>query len=84
MDGFEFLDALRHEPAYEAVPVVVITSKDLTEADRKRLAGQVEKIVQKGTYSREALLGEVRKIAAQCARHVPAAAAKPTPEVAAL
>ena len=66
MDGFEFLEELRTNPEWtEVPPVVVLTSKDLTQDERDFLTGQVERVVQKGTYSREALLREVRKIAAE-------------------
>ena len=68
MDGFEFLSELRQNRAWDAVPVVVLTSKDLTPDERATLSGKVERILQKGAYSREALLAEVRKIVAQCAR----------------
>ena len=64
MDGFEFLEALRVEPAWRAVPVVVITAKTLTKADRKRLNGGVEAVVQKGGRAREELLSEIRKLVA--------------------
>ena len=64
MDGFEFLEALRLEPAWRAVPVIVITAKMLTEADRKRLNGGVEAVVQKGGRAREELLSEIRKLVA--------------------
>jgi GAF domain-containing protein/DNA-binding response OmpR family regulator/anti-sigma regulatory factor (Ser/Thr protein kinase) len=47
MDGFEFLDELRARPDWRDIPVVVITAKDLTEADRNRLNGGVERIIQK-------------------------------------
>jgi CheY-like chemotaxis protein len=47
MDGFEFLEKLRGRPDWQDVPGVVITAKDLTEADRARLNGGVERIIQK-------------------------------------
>ena len=47
MDGFEFLDELRARSEWRDIPVVVITAKDLTEADRNRLNGGVERIIQK-------------------------------------
>ena len=47
MDGFEFLDELRARPQWRDIPVVVITAKDLTDADRNRLNGGVERIIQK-------------------------------------
>jgi GAF domain-containing protein/DNA-binding response OmpR family regulator len=48
MDGFEFLDELRARPEWLDIPVVVITSKDLTDDDRSRLNGGVERVIQKG------------------------------------
>jgi GAF domain-containing protein/DNA-binding response OmpR family regulator len=47
MDGFEFLDELRARPDRQDIPVVVITAKDLTDEDRDRLNGGVERIIQK-------------------------------------
>jgi CheY-like chemotaxis protein len=47
MDGFEFLDELRARPEWRDIPVVVITSKDITDEDRSRLNGEVERIIQK-------------------------------------
>ncbi len=64
MDGFEFLELLRLEPAWRAIPVIVITAKVLTEADRKRLNGGVDAIVQKGGRGVDALLDEIRDLVA--------------------
>jgi signal transduction histidine kinase/CheY-like chemotaxis protein/HAMP domain-containing protein len=47
MDGFEFLEKIRHRPEWPDIPVVVVTSKDLTVEDRNRLNGGVERIIQK-------------------------------------
>jgi PAS domain S-box-containing protein len=64
MDGFEFLEDLRRHEAWREIPVVILTAKDLTPAERQRLHGSVERVLQKGLYSREALLREVRKLVA--------------------
>jgi PAS domain S-box-containing protein len=64
MDGFEFLQALRQREAWRAIPVVVLTAKDLTAEDRRRLNGLVARIVQKGGSSREDLLHQVRDLVA--------------------
>jgi CheY-like chemotaxis protein len=66
MDGFTFVEALRHQDAWRSIPVVVITAKDLTPDDRQRLNGYVEQILQKGAYSQEELLHEVRHLVAAC------------------
>jgi CheY-like chemotaxis protein len=64
MDGFQFLEELRGHEEWQQIPVVVITAKDLTPADRQRLEGRVARVIQKGSYSREDLLREVRKLVA--------------------
>jgi PAS domain S-box-containing protein len=60
MDGFEFLEELRGQEAGRAIPVIVITAKELTPEDRARLNGSVHRVLQKGYYTREELLREVR------------------------
>ena len=60
MDGFEFIEELRRSERWSRVPVVVVTAKDITNKDRQRLNGFVEKVVQKGSYSAESLMTELR------------------------
>ncbi len=62
MDGFEFVDALRQRDAWRAIPIVIMTSKDLDDEDRERLNGSVQRILQKGRHSLEQLLAEVREL----------------------
>ena len=59
MDGFTFMEELRRQPEYRHIPVVVITAKDLTDEDRRRLNGHVIQILQKGGYSTQKLLDEI-------------------------
>jgi CheY-like chemotaxis protein len=61
MDGFEFLDEVRRRPAWRNVPVIVLTAKDLTEGDRRRLSGRATQIIQKAGQSREQLVAELRR-----------------------
>ncbi|MBB6634390.1 hybrid sensor histidine kinase/response regulator [Cohnella thailandensis] len=62
MDGFEFVEKLRERRAGTSgsLPIIVLTAKDITEEDRRRLNGFAEKIVQKGSFRRERLLEEIR------------------------
>ena len=64
MDGFEFVLEFRRHAEWRHIPVVVLTSKDLSAEDRQRLSGQVERILYKGGSSCDSLLAEVRDIVA--------------------
>jgi CheY-like chemotaxis protein len=64
MDGFEFVAEFRRHEPWRAIPIVVITAKDLSRDDRERLNGYVQKILQKGAYGRDELLAEVREMVA--------------------
>jgi CheY-like chemotaxis protein len=67
MDGFAFLEELRHHAGWKSIPVIVITSKELTESDRLALTGEVVRILQKGESTREELL---RELSLQLLAHV--------------
>jgi CheY-like chemotaxis protein len=72
MDGFEFVTEFRRHEAWRAIPIVVVTARDLSREDRERLNGYVQKILQKGAHGREELLAEVRDlVAASVARRRP-------------
>ncbi|MEX2213906.1 MAG: response regulator [Phycisphaeraceae bacterium] len=66
MDGFEFLFELRKKEAWRKIPVVVITAKELTEKDRAQLTGNVDRILQKGAYTRDELLKLVHDLVREC------------------
>jgi CheY-like chemotaxis protein len=59
-DGFSVLRAMRAHPVWRDIPVVVLTSLDLTAEVRGFLEQQAERVLQKGSYSRDELLREVR------------------------
>ena len=68
-DGFEVLYRMRDDAALRAIPVVVLTGKDLTAADYARLNGSAQRIVRKG-----ADIGRlVRDVLETLGRAVPAA-----------
>ena len=62
MDGFAFLHAFRDLPGCTDIPVVVITARDLTRADRAQLSG-VNRVLTKGTDSLQAVTKELHAIA---------------------
>ncbi len=64
MDGLEFLENLREHELWKTIPVIVLTSKELTSEDRQRLNGGVERVISKGNATRQRLLEEVRRVVA--------------------
>ncbi|MEM7222578.1 MAG: response regulator [Pseudomonadota bacterium] len=64
MDGFEFLDALRQNEAWRDIPVVVVTARDLSDQDHKRLNGAVAQVLQKSPVVGRKLLAEIRELVA--------------------
>jgi signal transduction histidine kinase/DNA-binding response OmpR family regulator len=68
MNGFEFLTELRQDAEWRTVPVVVVTARDLTPADRRRLSGAVERVIEKRGNAGDALFREVAEALATCLR----------------
>jgi threonine synthase len=61
MDGFQVLDQLKAEASTERVPVIVVTAKELTAAEKKRLEGHISRLMTKGDFLNEDLLEEISK-----------------------
>ena len=59
MDGFTFLEHLRDHDQHQNVPVIVVSSKDITADDRLRMNGRVVELIQKGDFNLGALSQEV-------------------------
>ena len=59
MDGFEVADRLHNDALAADVPILVLTSMDLTSEDRARLAGKVWRIEGKGRLSTHEFLNLV-------------------------
>ena len=66
MDGFELLDKLRERRDWQEIPVVVITAKDLTDEDRDRLNGGIERIIQKS--DRDEMLRQLSREIGKCVK----------------
>jgi signal transduction histidine kinase/DNA-binding response OmpR family regulator len=60
MDGFEFVMEMHKLDSSFAIPIVVVTAKDITEEDRQRLNGDVVGLIEKGGLDRESLLAQLR------------------------
>ena len=64
MDGFAFASEVRKHAEWRSIPIVVITSHDLSNDDRRRLNGNVERILRKEGDSRGDVLEQVRDLLA--------------------
>ncbi|MDM8527551.1 pyridoxal-phosphate dependent enzyme [Anaerolineales bacterium HSG24] len=60
MSGFDVLAELRNDETLDSIPVVVVTSKDLSEEEKELLAAnQVFSMWQKGKIDRQKLVADV-------------------------
>ncbi|HYH41186.1 MAG TPA: response regulator [Burkholderiales bacterium] len=71
MDGFEFLVELRKRPEWREIPVIVVSAMELTDADRRRLLGQVEAVIQKNASDRDKVLHELSETLSASLRQHP-------------
>lgn len=60
MDGYGVMDALQSDPSTAQIPIIVITAKELTPAEKERLRGHIQTLMQKGDFMSDDLLDEVR------------------------
>jgi len=65
MDGFTFLDEFRKSEKWQGIPIIVVTAKDLSVEERTRLSLYVEKIVHKGSVSKDEMVKMVRQFLAR-------------------
>ena len=49
IDGFGFVEEIKLDPRTKDIPVVVVSAKDITTEERKRLNGHIEAVYQKGS-----------------------------------
>ena len=62
MDGFEFLVKLRQRSEWHEIPVLVVTAKDLSADEHRRLSGDVERVMQKNASELGELLRELGRV----------------------
>jgi threonine synthase len=62
MSGFEVAHRLRSEPATADIPIIVLTVKQLTDAERERLAGQISALITKDSSCTHRLSDTIRSL----------------------
>lgn len=59
IDGFGLVEELKLDPRTKDIPVVVVSAKDITPDERKRLNGYVEALYQKGSLPTRKFVDQV-------------------------
>jgi threonine synthase len=62
LDGFGVLEELKSDKSTCDIPVIVVSAKDLTDTDRKRLKGNIEAIYQKGSMPPRTFVDQVVEV----------------------
>jgi CheY-like chemotaxis protein/anti-sigma regulatory factor (Ser/Thr protein kinase) len=67
MNGLELLEVLGKNPAWAKIPVVIVTSMDITQEMRDVLTARTLGILRKGQFTREQLAEHIRPAVQACA-----------------
>jgi len=62
LSGIEVITALRSEALTRDLPILLVTAHELTIAQRERLNGDVQAIMQKGSLQMEHLVREISRV----------------------
>ncbi|MDO8331362.1 MAG: response regulator [Fluviicoccus sp.] len=61
ISGFDVVEALKRDAATANIPIIVVTAKQVTEDDRKRLNGDVLKVIEKSEFKHVTFVEEVKR-----------------------
>jgi signal transduction histidine kinase/DNA-binding response OmpR family regulator len=62
MDGFAVVEQLRADTTTANIPIVILTSRSMDQADRDRLNGHISHLAGKGAFNRAEFVELVRKL----------------------
>ena len=62
INGFGFIEELKLDPRTKEIPVVVVSAKDITPEERKRLNGHIEAVYQKGSLPPRRFVDQVVQV----------------------
>lgn len=62
MSGFEVVEVLKSDSRTARIPVLVVTAKQVVEADRHALNGNVMQIIEKSEFNHGRFISEVRRV----------------------
>jgi threonine synthase len=61
VDGFKVIDMIKADADLQSTPIIVLTAKELSVKERERLSGQINGLLQKGSFLNEELLQSIVK-----------------------
>ena len=59
LDGFALVEELKLDPRTKNIPIVVVSAKDITPEERKRLNGHIKAVYQKGSLPTRKFVDQV-------------------------
>ena len=62
VSGLDVLQALKADPGTASIPIVIVTAKILSDAERSRLMEQVDALMEKSEFKPESFLAEVSRV----------------------
>jgi threonine synthase len=62
IDGFGLVEELKLDPRTKNIPIVVVSAKDITPEERKRLNGHIEAVYQKGSLAPRKFVEQVVQV----------------------
>lgn len=62
IDGFGLVEELRLDPRTRDIPIVVVSAKDITPEERKRLNGHIEALYQKASLQPRKFVDQVIQV----------------------
>ena len=62
MDGFGVIEELRLDPRTRDIPIVVVSAKDISAEERRRLNGHIEVLYQKGSLQPRKFVDQVIQV----------------------
>jgi CheY-like chemotaxis protein len=61
-DGFAVVEAVRSQPRFDPLQIVIVTAKDITSEDRGRLNGNIQAVLSKSRLTPEKMAERLRKL----------------------
>jgi threonine synthase len=62
LDGFGLVEELRRDPRTREIPIVVVSAKDISAVERRRLNGNIEAVYQKGSLQSRKFVDQVIQV----------------------